>query len=148
MVCMFYGFGQMFNDMYPSLDHHTENFYCPLKSAVFSLFVHSAPRPLAAAGLFVVSIGLPLPNALEFESHIRQSFRWTSFTYVMHFTVLPTPVLLGFPGGSDGCSVGDLGWEDPWRREAYHSSVLAWRISKDRGAWWAAVHGGCRVRHN
>ena len=22
-----------------------------------------------------------------------------------------------------------------------HSSILAWRISMDRGAWWAAVHG-------
>ena len=24
---------------------------------------------------------------------------------------------------------------------ATHSSILAWRISKDRGAWWATVHG-------
>jgi len=22
-----------------------------------------------------------------------------------------------------------------------HSSILAWRILMDRGAWWAAVHG-------
>ena len=22
-----------------------------------------------------------------------------------------------------------------------HSSILAWRISMDRGAWWATVHG-------
>ena len=22
-----------------------------------------------------------------------------------------------------------------------HSSILAWRISMDRGAWWAVVHG-------
>ena len=22
-----------------------------------------------------------------------------------------------------------------------HSSILAWRIPKDRGDWWAAVHG-------
>ena len=32
-----------------------------------------------------------------------------------------------------------LGWEDPM--EATHSSILAWRISMDRGAWWATVHG-------
>ena len=25
---------------------------------------------------------------------------------------------------------------------ATHSSILAWRIPMDRGAWWAAVHGG------
>ena len=24
---------------------------------------------------------------------------------------------------------------------ATHSSILAWRILMDRGAWWAAVHG-------
>ena len=31
-----------------------------------------------------------------------------------------------------------LGWEDPLEKEmATHSSVLAWRIPMDRGAWWA-----------
>ena len=35
-----------------------------------------------------------------------------------------------------------LGWEDPLDEGmATHSSILAWRISMDRGAWWAAVHG-------
>ena len=24
---------------------------------------------------------------------------------------------------------------------AVHSSILAWRIPMDRGAWWAIVHG-------
>ena len=24
---------------------------------------------------------------------------------------------------------------------ATHSSILAWRITMDRGAWWATVHG-------
>ena len=24
---------------------------------------------------------------------------------------------------------------------ATHSSILAWRIAMDRGAWWATVHG-------
>ena len=28
----------------------------------------------------------------------------------------------------------------PWKRNATHSSILAWRIPMDRGAWWAAVH--------
>lgn len=27
--CTFYGFGQMYNDMYPSLPHHAEYFHCP-----------------------------------------------------------------------------------------------------------------------
>ena len=43
---------------------------------------------------------------------------------------LPTPVFLGFPGGSDGkesaCNAGDLDWKIPWRRKwLTHSSILA-----------------------
>ena len=35
-----------------------------------------------------------------------------------------------------------LDWEDsPKKGTATHSSILAWRIPTDRGAWWATVHG-------
>jgi len=35
-----------------------------------------------------------------------------------------------------------LGWEDPLEEDmATHSNILAWRIPRDRGAWWATVHG-------
>ena len=35
-----------------------------------------------------------------------------------------------------------LGWEDSLEEGmAIHSSILAWRISMDRGAWQATVHG-------
>ena len=35
-----------------------------------------------------------------------------------------------------------LSWEDPLEEGmATHSSILAWRILMDRGAWRAAVHG-------
>ena len=38
--------------------------------------------------------------------------------------------------------VQPLGWEDPLeKRMATHSSILAWRIPLDRGAYWATVHG-------
>ena len=38
--------------------------------------------------------------------------------------------------------IQSLGWEDPLQETlATCSSVLAWRISLDRGTWWAAVHG-------
>ena len=38
--------------------------------------------------------------------------------------------------------VQSLGWEDPLQEGmATHSSILAWRIPMDRGAWWATVHG-------
>ena len=38
--------------------------------------------------------------------------------------------------------VQSLGWEDPLEEGiATHSSILAWRIPMDSGAWWATVHG-------
>ena len=38
--------------------------------------------------------------------------------------------------------VQSLGWEDPLEEgRATHSSILAWRIPMDRGAWQATVHG-------
>ena len=38
--------------------------------------------------------------------------------------------------------IRSLGGEDPLEEGlATPSSILAWRISMDRGAWWAAVHG-------
>ena len=52
----------------------------------------------------------------------------------------------GFPGGSvvknlQEIKVLPLGWKDPLEREmAIHFSILAWRIPKNRGAWWATVH--------
>ena len=29
---------------------------------------------------------------------------------------------------------------------ATHSSILAWRIPMDRGAWWATIHGTAKSR--
>ena len=54
-----------------------------------------------------------------------------------------------FPGSSDGNQpamwetwIRFLGWEDPLEAGmATHSSILAWRIPVDRGAWRATVHG-------
>ena len=38
--------------------------------------------------------------------------------------------------------VQSLGWEDALEEGmATHSSILAWRIRMDRGAWQATVHG-------
>ena len=47
-----------------------------------------------------------------------------------------------------GTWVQTLGWEDPLEEGMeIHSSVLAWRIPMDRGAWRATVHG-VAVGHN
>ena len=38
--------------------------------------------------------------------------------------------------------VRSLGREDPLEKGmATHSSILAWEIPLERGAWWATVHG-------
>ena len=44
--------------------------------------------------------------------------------------------------------IWSLGWEDPLEEgKATQSSILAYRILMDRGAWWATVHGVTN-RHN
>jgi len=40
--------------------------------------------------------------------------------------------------------VGSLGWEDPLDEKP--SSILAWKISVDRGAWQATVHGVAKTQ--
>ena len=56
----------------------------------------------------------------------------------------------GFPGGSvvknlpanQETQIRFLGWEDPLEKEMVtHSSILAWKIPMNRGAWWATVPG-------
>ena len=45
--------------------------------------------------------------------------------------------------------VWSLGLEDPLEEGmATHSTILAWRIPMDRGAWQATVHGVKRVGHD
>ena len=56
----------------------------------------------------------------------------------------------GLPGGSVGkesacmqeTQLRLLGREALEEGMATHSSILAWRIPMDRGAWWATVHWG------
>ena len=39
-----------------------------------------------------------------------------------------------------------LSWEDPMEEEmATHSSILAWRLPTDIGAWWVMVHRVAKV---
>ena len=54
----------------------------------------------------------------------------------------------GLEGKESTCNTCDLGLI-PGLEESMetHSSILAWRIPTDRGAWWATVHGVTK-RHN
>ena len=41
--------------------------------------------------------------------------------------------------------LGTLGWEDRLEEgTTTYSSILAWRIPMDRGAWWATLHGAAK----
>ena len=46
--------------------------------------------------------------------------------------------------------VQSLGWEDPLEEcMATHSSILAWRIAKDRGAWQGVTKSQTQLsKHN
>ena len=55
--------------------------------------------------------------------------------------------LVNYPPVMLETSVWFLGWEDPLEEGmAAHSSILAWRIPTDRGAWGAIVHGVAKSR--
>ena len=44
--------------------------------------------------------------------------------------------------GTQKMQIQTLGQEDPPEEGmATHSSIFAWRIPMDRGAWWAILHG-------
>ena len=54
------------------------------------------------------------------------------------------------PPASAG-DIRDMGWIPALERSlevgiATHSSILAWRIVMDRGAWWATVHSVAKNR--
>ena len=64
---------------------------------------------------------------------------------------------MSFPGSSAGkesiCNAGDpvqfLSQEDPLEEGmATHSSIIAWRIPMDRGAWRATAQEVTRVGHD
>ena len=58
-----------------------------------------------------------------------------------HDASLVTQMVKNLPAMWETC-VLFLVWEDPLEEDmASHSSILAWRIPKDRGAWKGTVHG-------
>ena len=93
------------------------------------------------------------PGGLQLIGWQRVGHDWASSTRLTLFWGLH--YFLGFPGGSDGkestCNAGDLGSTPSLRRSpreghGNHSSILAWRISMDRGTWQSTVHGVAKSR--
>ena len=57
------------------------------------------------------------------------------------------PQLVKNPPAMQDTWVRSLSWEDLLEESMVtHSSILAWRISMDRGAWWVAVHGVAKIQ--
>ena len=81
--CTSYGFGEMYEDMYPPLWCHAEYFHCP-KNA-FYLFI-SPPSPQATTDLFNVCIVLPFPEC--HSAAIIAFSNWTLSFSNMHLRFL------------------------------------------------------------
>ena len=50
------------------------------------------------------------------------------------------------PTAMQNTPVQFLGWEDLEKGIATQSSILAWRITLDRGTWWATVHEVVKIQ--
>ena len=117
---------------------------------MYHIFIHSSvDRQLGCFHL------LAIVNSATMNFGVHVSFRSAAFSrFMLNSGIGGSYSDSDFPGGSDSkeCStpavqetwVQSLGREDPLEEGmATHSSILAWRIPMDRGAWWA-----CRVERD
>ena len=66
--------------------------------------------------------------------------------FTLDWSSLVAQMVKNLPAMQNTC-VLSLDWEDTLKeRMVTHSSILAWRIPKDKGAWWATVHGVAKSR--
>ena len=76
----------------------------------------------------------------------RSPGKWISYPLQYSWASLMAQMVKNLPAMWETW-VQSLGWENPLDKGmATHSSILAWRIPLDRGAWWAAVHGVAKSR--
>ena len=86
------------------------------------------------------------------------SVKHTVYVCVLNHSVVSKSLGLGrgFPGGSAGkesaCQCRSHEFDPgsrrfPEKEMAIPSSIFAWKIPMDRGAWWVTVHGVQRVGH-
>ena len=92
---------------------------------LYPLFLDSTYKQYRASQVAQLVKNLPAKQETQFNSWVGK-FPWRR-------NRLPTPVFLGFPGGSDGeetacnagCLASILGWEDPLEEGmATHSRIL------------------------
>ena len=92
-----------------------------------------------ACGILVPQPGIkPVPPALGAQSLNFQTDREVPQIAIIFPLVAQT---VENSPAMQGTWVPFRGWEDPLEKGmATHSSILDWRIPKDRGAWKATVH--------
>ena len=95
---------------------------CSISKKEFSFY------PLALLELWACNLHSLCFLKLNIYSHL--SFYWAS---------LVAQMVKNLPAMQETW-VRSLGWVDPLEGMATHSSILAWRIPMDRGAWWTIVH--------
>ena len=117
--------------------------------------------PIFITALFIIARTWKQPRCPSLDKWLRKL--WCIYTMEYYSTIKNNTfesvlmkwkklesIIQGFPGGSkdkaSACNTGDLGsipgLEDPLEEGmATHTSILAWRVPLDRGAWRAAVHG-------
>ena len=108
-------------------------------------------RELSETNITVANCGFVFGRLCEFST---KSWKWSLFIHDT-FRVCRNQTVSSFPGGSEGKesahNVGDLGLipelgRFPEEGMVTHSSILAWRIPMDRGAWGATVQGVTKSR--
>ena len=80
----------------------------------------------------------------ELDIHLRYilTLFFPKVNFIQHGASLVTQMARNLPAVQETW-VPSLGQEDPLEKEiaTYSSSILAWRIPMDRGAWRATGHG-------
>ena len=83
----------------------------------------------------------------EREKEINEEFR-INVHILLYWASLMAQMVKNLPAMCETW-VQTLGWEDPLEEGmATHSSILAWRIPMNKGAWRAQSMGSQRVRHD
>ena len=116
-------------------------FYCFLPVHYFN-YVPFAAKLFLYARLFITccSVHLEWPFCPLLTFWCLSSFR----PQYKHRASLVAQMVKNPPAMQESC-VQSLGGEDPLEEGmATHSSILAWRIPMDRGAWWATVCGAVK----
>ena len=102
--------------------------------------------PLNQASLVAQLVKNPPTLQETLAQFLDREVPWRRYSYPLQYSWASLVAqMVKNPPAMQETWVRSLSWEDPLEEGmATHSSILAWRMPMDRGAWWAAVHGVAR----